>query len=81
MGENSRYERYAHHVDAETEAEASALRVVAGLVERGVPPIPDRVCRRFVKPDPARVWRALVNVATLAGQAEVSSAVNSSAGV
>ncbi|OLM28622.1 hypothetical protein Ae717Ps2_6218 [Pseudonocardia sp. Ae717_Ps2] len=43
MGENSRYERYAHHVDAETEAEASALRVVAGLVERGVPPIPDRV--------------------------------------
>ena len=43
LGEDSRYERYAHRVDAETEAEASALRVVAGLVERGVPPIPDRV--------------------------------------
>lgn len=43
MGENSRYDRYAHRVNAETEAEASARRVVAGLVERGVPPISDRV--------------------------------------
>lgn len=43
MGANSRYERYAHPVGGETEAEASALRIVAGLVERGSPALPDRL--------------------------------------
>ncbi|OLL96257.1 hypothetical protein Ae406Ps2_6093c [Pseudonocardia sp. Ae406_Ps2] len=52
MGENSRYERYAHRFDAETEAEASALRVVAGLVERGAAD-PGPGGRRSGRGDPA----------------------------
>lgn len=42
MGENRRYERYARLVDPETEAEASALRTLAGLLEGGTALIADR---------------------------------------
>lgn len=42
MGENRRYERYARPVDREAEAEASALRTIAGLLEGGTALITDR---------------------------------------
>lgn len=42
VGENRRYERYARPVDPETEAEASALRTIAGLLEGGTALITDR---------------------------------------
>lgn len=42
VGENRRYERYARPVDRETEAEASALRTIAGLLEDAPAVITDR---------------------------------------
>lgn len=42
VGENRRYERYARPVDRETEAEAEALRTIAGLLEDGTALITER---------------------------------------